>query len=339
MCSACASSCAPAAWTRPGPSSRRGCDASGRSRAQGRGTRRAPTARRSSSSRSSTRSGRGGAATHPRARGVALGERSAPPSSPPSRSSGSATPSSFSPANDWPPHPPRLRSRRFAATRPPSPSATASPSAARGSRPCGGSPAPTGWRATWRPRERAAAEGVEIGEGAGDVWVVALGEMALAAASHIVRGRVADAVDHRLPRARHLRECGDRFGRAATRLWLSLAYLRLRQRGATAATWTICLALCESEGYDFLFTAPHPPRPARPPLPRPAADLARALPPLARLRHPPAERAGHQRSRPATLAISCACRPSAPSACGGARRRWSRGPGSATRPANCSNCC
>jgi DNA-binding SARP family transcriptional activator len=62
------------------------------------------------------------------------------------------------------------------------------------------------------------------------------------------------------------RECGDSFGRAATRLWQSLAYLELRQGEHLTACLEDLLSLAETHDYDFLFTAPTllgPPDPRR----------------------------------------------------------------------------
>jgi DNA-binding SARP family transcriptional activator len=103
--------------------------------------------------------------------------------------------------------------------------------------------------------QRAAAEGIETGRWAGDPWVVALVELALGA-SYVLAGRPEEALEILLRVLRAFRECGDSLGRAATRLWLSLAYLDLRQREHLASCVEDLLALCEAHGYDFLFTAP-----------------------------------------------------------------------------------
>ncbi len=102
--------------------------------------------------------------------------------------------------------------------------------------------------------QRAAAEGVEIGQWAGDQWVVALGELALGA-SYVLAGRAEEAIELLARVLVAFRDCGDHFGRAATRLWLSLAYLETRQSERFAACVEELLALCETHRYDCLFTA------------------------------------------------------------------------------------
>lgn len=101
---------------------------------------------------------------------------------------------------------------------------------------------------------RAAAEGVEIARTAGDWWMAALIELALGA-SLVLAGKPAEAVDSLVRVLNAFRDCGDRFGRAAVRLWLGLAYLDLRQGEHVASSMDDCLTLCETHGYDFLFTA------------------------------------------------------------------------------------
>ena len=102
--------------------------------------------------------------------------------------------------------------------------------------------------------QRAAAEGVEIGRWAGDVWIVALIELTLGA-SYVLAGRSGDALEILSRALLAFRECGDNFGRAAARLWLSLAYLDLHQSEHFASGVEDLLALCETHGYHFLFTA------------------------------------------------------------------------------------
>lgn len=101
--------------------------------------------------------------------------------------------------------------------------------------------------------ERAAAEGVAIGRWAGDPWIVALVELTLGA-SYVFAGQSAKAVDILSHVLIAFRDCGDSFGRAATRLWLSLAYFDLRQGERLALCLDDLLALCEAHGYNFLFT-------------------------------------------------------------------------------------
>ena len=113
--------------------------------------------------------------------------------------------------------------------------------------------------------ERAAAEGIEIARWAGDVWVAALIELTLGA-SYVLAGqheRGLDVLDRALAA---FRECGDTFGRAAARLWQGLAHHPLRQKQHLTAVLDELLALCETNGYDYLLTVPTllgPPDPRR----------------------------------------------------------------------------
>ncbi len=103
--------------------------------------------------------------------------------------------------------------------------------------------------------QRCMAEAVEIGAWAGDSWVVALGELALGA-SFVLAALPGDA-EAVLARALvAFRECGDKFGQAATRLWLALASRALHQPDHAITRTEALLSLCESEGYDFLLTTP-----------------------------------------------------------------------------------
>lgn len=103
--------------------------------------------------------------------------------------------------------------------------------------------------------QRCATEAVEIGEWAGDSWVVALGELALGA-SYTLAGRYAEAEPVLVRVLAAFRECGDKFGQAATRLWLALLSRALRQPDHAITQTEALLTLCESEGYDFLLTTP-----------------------------------------------------------------------------------
>ncbi len=112
---------------------------------------------------------------------------------------------------------------------------------------------------------RAAAEGVETAAAAGDAWVVALVEQALGA-SLVLAGQTDEAIAMLTRVLAAFRECGDALGRAATRLWLALAYQERRQPDLLLAGLDDLLALCETQGYDFLLTAPSlvgPPDPRR----------------------------------------------------------------------------
>lgn len=101
--------------------------------------------------------------------------------------------------------------------------------------------------------ERAAAEGVEIARWAGDVWVGALIELTLGA-SYVLAGQIEGGLDRLDQALTEFRDCGDTFGRAATRLWQGLAHSQFRQRQPLAGVLDDLLGLCETNGYDYLLT-------------------------------------------------------------------------------------
>ncbi|MDE3090659.1 MAG: transcriptional regulator, partial [Chloroflexota bacterium] len=100
---------------------------------------------------------------------------------------------------------------------------------------------------------RDAAEGIEIGRTAGDVWIVALVQTALGASQVLARrGReAADALGDALAA---MRSCGDTFGCAAARLWLALAHWQQGQRERALAHLDEALALAQPRHYDYLFS-------------------------------------------------------------------------------------
>ena len=111
--------------------------------------------------------------------------------------------------------------------------------------------------------ERAAAcsaEGIETTLEAGDVWLMALAHVALGA-SYVLAGQSETALQTLGQALAAFRDCNDTFGRAATRLWMSLAYLDLANQGGGELSHFLTsaealLSLCEANGYDFLFTGP-----------------------------------------------------------------------------------
>ncbi len=99
----------------------------------------------------------------------------------------------------------------------------------------------------------AAAEGIETGRSAGDLWIVALVQIGLGASLvHAKREREATAVLADALAA--FRSCGDTFGAAAARLWLSVAHWRLEQRERAMAHLDEGLALAQTHHYDYLLT-------------------------------------------------------------------------------------
>jgi len=100
--------------------------------------------------------------------------------------------------------------------------------------------------------EEAAALGIEIGRRAGDPWVVALVELTLGA-GYVLSGRYAEAAELLARVVSAFRDCSDTFGRAAARLWLALAYLRLGQAERALESADELLHLTETHGYQYLF--------------------------------------------------------------------------------------
>ena len=101
---------------------------------------------------------------------------------------------------------------------------------------------------------RDAAEGIEIGKSAGDVWIVALLQIALGA-SQVLARRSREAIDTLGDALAAMRSCGDTFGSAAARLWLALAQWQLGQRERALAHLDEALSLAQAQRYDDLFTA------------------------------------------------------------------------------------
>ncbi len=101
--------------------------------------------------------------------------------------------------------------------------------------------------------ERTAQEGIETGRWAGDAWIVALVEVTLGA-GYVLAERPEAAIEVLSRALTSFRDCGDSFGRAVTRLWQSAAYFDLKQWESFGASLEAALTLCETHGYDFLFT-------------------------------------------------------------------------------------
>src|SRR5205814_888196 len=111
---------------------------------------------------------------------------------------------------------------------------------------------------------RAAAEGGDIARAAGDLWMAALIDLALGG-SLTLAGAGAEALPLLTGVLNAMRDCGDRLGQAAARLWLALASCP-DEPSAAATHRAESLALAEAHGYDFLWTAPSllsPPDPRR----------------------------------------------------------------------------
>ena len=98
---------------------------------------------------------------------------------------------------------------------------------------------------------RDAAEGIEIGQSAGDAWIVALVQIALGASLVLAR-RDREAIDSLADALAAFRSCGDTFGSAAARQWLALAHWHLNQRERAMAHLHEALALAQAHHYEYL---------------------------------------------------------------------------------------
>lgn len=112
---------------------------------------------------------------------------------------------------------------------------------------------------------RASQEGIEIGRWAGDLWITALTELTWGA-SCMLAGQTQEAIEVLGQALFAFRHCGDSFGRAATRLWLSLAYHESGQGEYQTSCLQELLTLCETRHYGYLLktrTLLGPPDPRR----------------------------------------------------------------------------
>lgn len=98
-----------------------------------------------------------------------------------------------------------------------------------------------------------AAEGIAIGRGAGDAWIVALVQTALGA-SLVQARRDREAVTPLGDALDAFRSCGDNFGAAAVRLWLALAHWHLGQRERALTHFEEALAFARAQHHDYLLT-------------------------------------------------------------------------------------
>jgi len=102
---------------------------------------------------------------------------------------------------------------------------------------------------------KVAQEGIEIAAQAGDEWVAALVRLAMGA-SLVLAARYEAAEEWLGKAARSFHECGDPFGRCASRLWLCLGLYRQKAAKRLEQILPEVLAACREGSYDFLFTQP-----------------------------------------------------------------------------------
>ena len=102
---------------------------------------------------------------------------------------------------------------------------------------------------------RSAEKGIEIAIKAGDDWVASLVRLAMGA-SFTLASRYTISEDWLRQASIGFQECSDRFGLAATYLWLCLGYLKQKKYQQLEQTLPSLLAICREGSYEYLFTRP-----------------------------------------------------------------------------------
>lgn len=100
--------------------------------------------------------------------------------------------------------------------------------------------------------KRAAEQGIEIAERAGDEWIAALIRVSMGA-GYVIARQYADAAVWIAQARAAFRECGDAFGEAVTRLWQCLIWQRLEDTARLERGVEELLALVREHGHDYLF--------------------------------------------------------------------------------------
>ncbi|NTU55481.1 MAG: transcriptional regulator [Anaerolineales bacterium] len=103
--------------------------------------------------------------------------------------------------------------------------------------------------------QRHAQEAIDIAAEAGDEWITSLTRLSMGA-SLMLAARY-EAAEVWLNRAvRGFEECSDPFGRSAARLWLVYGHFKQKKLNYVAQIFPDVLAVCQQNGYTFLFTRP-----------------------------------------------------------------------------------
>jgi LuxR family transcriptional regulator, maltose regulon positive regulatory protein len=112
-----------------------------------------------------------------------------------------------------------------------------------------------GYHGDLQRAQRHAREAIDIAAEAGDEWIASLTRLSMGA-SLMLAARY-EAAEVWLNRAvRGFEECSDPFGRSAARLWLVYGHFRQKKLGYVAQVFPDVLAVCQHNGYHFLFTHP-----------------------------------------------------------------------------------
>lgn len=110
-----------------------------------------------------------------------------------------------------------------------------------------------GYSGDLKSARRDAAEGIDVAHSAGDVWLVALIQIALGA-SYVLARAERDAIATLGDALAALRSCGDPFGQTAARVWLALAHWRAHQRERALTHLDDALTTAQTARYEYLFT-------------------------------------------------------------------------------------
>jgi DNA-binding SARP family transcriptional activator len=110
-----------------------------------------------------------------------------------------------------------------------------------------------GYRGDLKLARHDAAEGIEIAQNAGDVWLGALIQIALGG-SQVLAQHYREAVETLGDALAGMKSCGDPFGQTAARAWLALAHWSWHQRERALTQLDDALAAAQTQRYDFLFT-------------------------------------------------------------------------------------
>ena len=100
-----------------------------------------------------------------------------------------------------------------------------------------------------------AQEAIEIASQAGDEWIASLTRLTMGASLSLA-ARYDEAEEWLNRAVLGFQECSDSFGATASRLWLTLGFLKRKQAARLERTLPDVLSACRAEGYGFLFTRP-----------------------------------------------------------------------------------
>ncbi|MBI3167438.1 MAG: AAA family ATPase [Chloroflexi bacterium] len=110
-----------------------------------------------------------------------------------------------------------------------------------------------GYRGDLQRAQRHAQEAIDIAAEAGDEWIASLTRLSMGAS--LMQAARYEAAEVWLNRAvRGFEECSDSFGRSAVRLWLAYGHFRQKKLDFVAQILPDVLAVCQQNGYSFLFT-------------------------------------------------------------------------------------